>query len=349
MTSINNYVGKQIGNYFIKKEIASGSFGSVFRAEHSILTERIVAIKVLHTHLVTQERDQFIQEAYFLERLKHGNILPIIDIGFHDDFPYIVVEYAVNGSLRDRIQRKSYKLSLEETLTILPQVGLALEHAHQKNIIHRDLKPENILFNAKGEPLLADFGIAVVLETTKTAPADVIGTPAYMAPEQFDGLISKKSDQYALACIAYELLTGHRPFTAFNNIALALKHKTENVIAPTQLNTNIPIHIEQAILKAMAKNRIDRYPSVLDFIVAMCNPGDKDGWLNAGRAYLKAKRGEEALKSFEQAILLVPNSADGYRGKADALMVLGQYLEAMEYYNRSMELNRINTKLTRKI
>jgi len=273
--------------------------------------------------------------------------LPIIDVGFNNNFPYIIIEYAVNGSLRERMQCQPTKsISLEESLIILSQVARALEYAHQQNIIHRDLKPENILFNAKSDALLADFGIAVILETARTTPVEIIGTPSYMAPEQFDGLVSKKSDQYALACIAYELLTGHRPFVGPNYIAIALKHKTENVIAPTKLNTNIPIHIEQAILKAMSKNRTDRHSDILAFIMAMYNSGNKDGWMNEGRAYLKAKRYKEALQSFEHAISLAPNSADGYSGKADALMALGQYIEATDYYNRSMQISRMKTKLT---
>ncbi len=101
----------------------------------------------------------------------------------------------------------------EEAVIILSQVGQALQYAHQQNIIHRDLKPENILFNTRGEAVLADFGIAAVLASARTRQVGFGGTPAYMAPEQFEGIISTKSDEYALGCIAYELLTGRKPFT----------------------------------------------------------------------------------------------------------------------------------------
>src|SRR6266849_169966 len=162
-----------------------------------------------------------------------------------------------------------HTLPVEEALTILAQIGQALQHAHQQNIIHRDLKPENILFNAKGDALLADFGIAIVLATSSVRQVDATGTPAYMAPEQFRGMISKESDQYALGCIAYELFTGHQPFTAPDFVAIGFLHAAEPPLAPTHYNPQLPLHTEQAILKAMAKQRADRYPDIAGFITAL--------------------------------------------------------------------------------
>ena len=192
MTRENNYIGKQLGNYRILEELASGSFGRVYRGVHVFLTKRVVAIKLLHrTNLGSQkERDSFLQEAQLLEMLKHPNILPIYDVGIEDGIAYFVIEYAPHGSLRDRLQQEFPHGLVDQAVTILTQVGHALSSAHQQNIVHRDLKPENILFNAKGDALLADFGIAVVLETARTSPVDMIGSPLYMAPEQFDGMIS---------------------------------------------------------------------------------------------------------------------------------------------------------------
>ncbi len=219
MASMNSYIGRQIGNYRIVKEIPGGGFASVFLGQHIVFTDRpIVAIKLLHAHLASQEEsDRFLQEARFLEKLKHPHILPIIDAGIQGGLPYLVAEYATKGSLRDRLLRQSPKLLLaEEIITILSQIGQALQYAHTMNIVHRDLKPENVLFNIKNEALLADFGIATVLETARTKHADVSGSPSYMPPEQFDGTVSKKSDHYALGCIAYELVTGRKPFIAAN-------------------------------------------------------------------------------------------------------------------------------------
>jgi serine/threonine protein kinase len=162
------YAGRQINNYRIIKKLACGSYGCVYKAQHTILTDRIVAIKLMHVaQLQSQEgSDSFHKEARLLERLKHKHILPIIDIGVDEDVPYLIAEYAPSGSLRDRLeQRPASPLILDEGMAILMQIGQALQHAHMQNIIHRDLKPENILFNAHGEAMLSDFGIATVLDT----------------------------------------------------------------------------------------------------------------------------------------------------------------------------------------
>ncbi|HZU67147.1 MAG TPA: protein kinase [Ktedonobacteraceae bacterium] len=268
----NSYIGKTIGNYRILAELGSGSFGVVYRCEHVFLQNRVGAIKLMHaSHLDAQEeRDNFLREARLLEMLKHPHILPILDVGIHEGFPYLVTEYAPPGSLRDRLQRIDPRLlPMEESLKILSQIGLALDHAHAQNIIHRDLKPANILFNAQGDALLADFGIATTLATASIKFVEASGSPPYMAPEQFQGTISKESDQYALACIAYELLTGHRPFSAPDPFTLGYKHLTETPVPPKQYNPAIPAYIEQAILKAMAKERMERFPNVAAFIAAL--------------------------------------------------------------------------------
>src|ERR1700693_2207595 len=225
MASENNYIGREIGNYRIVEDLAVGSFGRVYKGMHLYLTKRIVAIKILHhTYLGSQkESENFLQEAQLLEMLKHPNILPILDVGVEDGIPYFVLEYAPKASLRDLLQAEfPHPLDINTALTILTQIGQALSYAHQQNIIHRDLKPENILFNTRGDALLADFGIAVILSTTRTTVADIIGSPLYMAPEQFDGMLSKRSDQYALAVIAYEMLTGRNPFVGPNAAIMAL-------------------------------------------------------------------------------------------------------------------------------
>lgn len=266
-----NYVGKSIGNYRIGTLVGSGGFGSVYRGEHAILKERDVAIKILHTHLSSlEERTRFLEEARLLEHIQHLYILQIFDAGIDAGLPYLVTEFAPHGSLRDLLTRSAHQILPEEvSLTILSQVGEALSYAHQQHIIHRDLKPENILFNANDVALLADFGIATTLSTSSVKYSTVMGTPSYMAPEQFRGILSQQSDQYALGCIAYELFTGHKPFTAPDFFAMGFKHLTDNPVAPTQLNPALPIHIEQAILKAMAKQRGERHADVRAFLAAL--------------------------------------------------------------------------------
>jgi serine/threonine protein kinase len=274
----------EIGNYRIVREIDSGAFGRVYIAQHLLLKNRTVAIKLLHnTRLVSQEeRDNFLREAQILEVLKHPYILPILDVGIDEGFPYLVAEYAPNGSLRDKIRHYAPNpLPVQETLTILTQIGQALYYAHQQHIIHRDIKPENILFNARGEALLADFGVATMIETASIKFATVIGTPSYMAPEQFQNSISKESDQYSLACVAYELFTGQRPFTAHDFFAMGFKHMQEAPTPPAQLNPQLPPFVEDAILRAMSKQRTDRFPDIKAFITELHLPSNSQGRLPA--------------------------------------------------------------------
>lgn len=208
-----------IDGYRIISQLGCGAFGTVYKAQHAILTNRIVAIKTMRPEYAEVEEEviRFFRDSLFLEELKHPYILPIINVGIYGPLPYQVTEYASKGSLRDRLQHQpSYPLPIAEAITILSQVGKALQYAHEKNIIHRDLKPENILFNDRGDALVADFGIATMLSTSSVKHTNAIGTFQYMAPEEDDNLICKESDQYALGCIAYELFTGHMPFEASN-------------------------------------------------------------------------------------------------------------------------------------
>jgi serine/threonine protein kinase len=268
----STYIGKQIGNYRVVSEIGSGSFGVVYRAEHVFLPNRVGAIKLLHAaHLDSwEDRESFLLEARVLEMLKHPHILPILDVGIHEGFPYLVTEYAPRGSLRDRLQQiYPWLLPTEESIQVLSQVGEALHYAHEQNIIHRDLKPANILFNEKGDALLADFGIATTLATASIRLVEVSGSPPYMAPEQFQGTVAKESDQYSLGCIAYELFTGRRPFVASDPSTMGFKHLIETPIPPSKLNLQIPPQIDQAVLKAMAKERNDRFADIAEFIAAL--------------------------------------------------------------------------------
>ena len=266
------YIGREVGNYRIQRVIASGSFGTVYLACHLHLRERTAALKMLHTvHLGSaKEKRAFLHEADILERLKHcQHILPLHDVGFDGNVPYMVTEYAERGSLRMRMQRRDNPMSFLDVLTIIKQVGQGLQNAHDCEIVHRDLSPENILFNVKDEALLADFGIATILSNATVRHSRVVGTPAYMAPEQFRGEICKENDQYALACIAYELLTGRQLFEAQNVSEMAYLHTSQTPIPPRQLNPHIPMSVEDTLLKALSKQRIERYPSIIAFVASL--------------------------------------------------------------------------------
>ncbi len=269
MRNEDPYIGRYFGNYQVITEINCGSFGCVYQAQHTFLP-RVAAVKFLHAARLRSQRTRnaFLQEAQLLERLKHPNILQIYEFGLEGRLPYLITEFAPKGSLRDLLtSRASQPLPLRDAISIISQVGKALYYAHLQNVIHHDLKPENILFNERNHALLADFGIAII-RTTRTLEqvAEVNGTPAYMAPEQFQGRASRRSDQYSLGCIMYELVTGRRPFIAIDAIPISLKHMHHAPTPPTRLNPNIPPQVEHAILKSLEKRRINRFPDVLTFI-----------------------------------------------------------------------------------
>lgn len=343
-----SYIGKQMGNYRITEAIASGAFGRVYKGVHIYLANRIVAIKVLHFSYLEsdKERANFLREAQFLEMLKHEHILPIYDVGVDDEgFPYQVAEFVPNGSLRDLMEENETLLPLNEVLTVLTQVGQGLQYVHEQNIVHRDLKPENILFNAKDEALIADFGIAVFLETTRTKFVNVIGSPLYMAPEQFEGAASPRSDQYALACIAYELLTGQPPFMAKHAVTIGKMHQSKVPLPPSEINPAIPHYMEQAILHALEKQRENRYPDILSFIHALLNAPStirqhsNDHWLDEGKHLFNAARYTEALNAFEQALQLDPGMVAAYQGKGNTLYALGRYEEAITAHEEALQRN----------
>ena len=339
MMEQDRHVGQQIGNYRLVEQLDCGSFGCVYRAGHLILKTRTVAVKILHTHLATQQqREGFFQEAELLEMLKHPHILPILDVGVQDGFPYLVTEYCPEGSLSRRLKRqRPYPLPLDEAITILAQVGQALQYVNEQRVVHRDLKPENILFNAKGEALLADFGIAKMLASIGIRQGTITGTPSYMAPEQFRGTASKEGDQYALGCIAYELLTGRQPFTAPDLVSMMYKHVTEQPLAPRHLNPQLPAYIEQAVLKAMAKERKARHADVATFITQLQKSAQQ--WLNEGDVLYDLRRYQEALAAYEQAIHLDPNDAVAYMNKGYALHDLERYQEALAAYEQAIHLD----------
>jgi serine/threonine protein kinase len=360
MNNRSTLIGKHFGRYQVKAKIACGASGCVYLAQHELLSKRMAALKVMHSsHLHSpQEEDRFFREAEILASLSHPHILLIYDFGIDEDesLPYLVMEYAPNGSLRDLLNSDpQHLLPMVQSLSIITQIGEALFYAHQKHIVHRDVKPENILFNTKGEVLLTDFSIAIEQHITQIEKEfDIRGTPPYMAPEQFDGHVSRRSDQYALGCISYELFTGRKPFQAHNTGILIQKHKYENPIPLRQLNPQIPLHIEQAVLKTLAKILYYRFENVSQFITALQGPSsshasdttvpnvsqmDKWQWLAEGIQLRKHQRYEAALEADEQALLLDNNFALAYNNKGISLYKLKRYEAALEAYEQAIALD----------
>ncbi len=271
MLSERTYIDKKVSHYRLLDTISSSSFCHVYRAEHLQIAQYIVAIKVFQTpSLSPHKRQQFLEEVQLLSKLKHPHILPILDAGFYEDAPYIVTDYLADGSLRSRLSAHSqHFLPLQESVAILNQLGQALHYAHQRNMLYGNLKPENILFTSENKVVLTDFHIDTLADAASPEASYHSTTWPYMAPEQFLGSCTRDSDQYAFACIAYELFTGRAPFIASNFSTLQHKHVTENPLAPTHLNLLLPFPVGEVILKALEKKSADRYPSITDFMTAL--------------------------------------------------------------------------------
>lgn len=263
-------INEQITEYRLLQIIGHGGFGRVYKGRHIRLENRFVAVKLFMGNVDSeQDRERFLHEARILDQIRHPHILPVLDCGIHQDsgLPYIITEFAGGGSLAGRLQDGLFPV--QQSLTILSQVGEALQFAHDHNILHDDLKPENILFTNAGEALLADFGIAVVLQSTLTKHGLFAGTLEYMAPEGFKGDRNAQSDQYSLACLAYKLFTGELPFQVSDpskRVQLVKMHEDQQPQPPSALNPELPLAVDAVILRALEKDSKDRYPTISTFL-----------------------------------------------------------------------------------
>src|SRR5207302_11394086 len=204
-------VGQQLGNYRLVRLLGQGGFAEVYLGEHLHLSMQ-AAIKLLHTQLAGEDTDAFRKEARTIARLVHPHIVRVTDFGIEGETPFLVMDYAPNGTLRQR-HPKGTQLPLSLIISYVKQIAGALQHAHNEKLVHRDIKPENSLLGRQNELLLSDFGIALVAQSSRyPSPQEIVGTAAYMSPEQIQGKPRPASDQYALAVVVYEWLSGDRPF-----------------------------------------------------------------------------------------------------------------------------------------
>jgi len=226
-------IGQQLGNYRLLRPLGRGSFAEVYLGEH-IHLESQAAIKVLRSVLQDEHKDDFLMEARRLVRLKHPHIVRFLEFGFEGGVPFLVMEYAPNGSLRTPYPAGS-QIPLETIVSYVKQVASALQYLHEQELIHRDVKPENMLLGSNQEVLLSDLGIAAVAHAS-TSIIGMAGSPAYMAPEQIRKVARPSSDQYALGIVVYEWLCGDWPF--HGNLALMLNQHLHAL--PPPLREKIP-------------------------------------------------------------------------------------------------------------
>ena len=257
--------------YEIRREVGQGAHAIVFLA-HDLRHDRPVALKVLRAEGPSEEDEiRFSREIKFLARLQHPNILPLHDSGHVLDMYYYVVPFVEGSSLRERLQREK-RLDVDEAVRITRSIAEALEYAHRQGIIHRDIKPENILFSGS-HPLLADFGVARAIDQdylrTLTKPGlGGPGTPAYMSPEQLiaDQAVDARTDVYSLGCVLYEMLAGVAPFAGKDGF---VKRFTEMPAPLSTVRDDVPGELEQAILRAIAREPSGRFATAAEFAAAI--------------------------------------------------------------------------------
>ncbi len=256
-------IGQTLGSYRIVEQIGLGGMATVYKA-YDPATDRYVAVKVLPEHYSNDPhfKKRFEREAKAIARLEHPHILPVHAFGEQDGITYLVMRYMPTGTLKDRLEVE--KLPLEQASAFLTQVADALDYAHEHGILHRDVKPSNILLDGKGNAYLTDFGIAKMVEASvELTGAGILGTPAYMSPEQCRGgkEITPASDQYALGVVLYEMVTGRTPFQAETPLALVYMQLNDPLPPPRTLHPDVPEGVEKAILKALSKTPSERFPS----------------------------------------------------------------------------------------
>ncbi|MBQ4096683.1 MAG: protein kinase [Clostridia bacterium] len=266
------YVGLVFDNrYRIEQVIGIGGMAVVFKAT-DLLMRRTVAVKILKDEIAADEQSvrRFINESKAVAMLSHQNIVNIYDVSVRDNIKYIVMEYVDGITLKSYIQHREV-LNLREIISYTTQILRALDHAHKKGIVHRDIKPQNIMILKNGLIKVMDFGIAKLPNAeTITMTDKAIGTVYYISPEQVKGTeIDARSDLYSVGVLMYEMSTGRLPFTAETPVSVALMQVNEEPSLPRELNSHIPLGLEQIIKRAMSKDSLDRYQSAEEMLTQL--------------------------------------------------------------------------------
>lgn len=262
---MSDRVGQQLGNYRLLRPLGQGGFADVYLGEHVYLNTQ-AAIKVLQMRLTEEDKHSFLHEAQTIARLRHPSIVRVLEYDVVEGIPFLVMDFAPNGTLR-QYHPKSTVLRPATIVPYVKQIAAALQHAHEQKLIHRDVKPENMLLMDQQTVLLSDFGLAVIIQSSRDRLQTVAGTVTYMAPEQLQGRPGPASDQYALAVVIYEWLTGERLFSG-SFIEVATQHV---LVPPPSLRSKQPslsYAIDMVVQKALAKDPEQRFPSVAEFATA---------------------------------------------------------------------------------
>jgi serine/threonine protein kinase len=265
-------LGQQFGNYRLERLLGQGGFATIYLGKHQYLGTR-AAVKILDTRLTREGMQKFHTEARIAARLVHSHIVRVLDFGLQNNIPYLVMDYAPNGTLR-QLHPEGQVLPLFVVLKYMRQIADGLQYIHDRGLIHQDLKPENLLLGRKNEVLISDFGIAITeYQVNMLIKKKVVGTVPYMAPEQIRGNPCFASDQYALAVIIYEWLCGELPFHG-SPLEIARKHLQFSPPSMRIKVPTIPPAVEDVVMQALAKQPEQRFSNVQAFALALeeaCN------------------------------------------------------------------------------
>jgi len=265
-------IGTRLGAYRIERLIGRGGMGMVFLAEHVHLG-RMVALKILPPDLARDEsfRKRFVRESRLAAGIEHPNVIPVYDAGESEGDLFIAMKYVEGTDLRALLQQRG-RLDPEHALALLEPVGAALDAAHREGLVHRDVKPGNILIAAKDHVYLSDFGLTkrTSADTSVTATGYFVGTMSYAPPEQIQSHdLDGRADQYSLACVAFECLTGRVPFVRDTDVALLYAHLQEPPPAASDYGPELPPAVDEVLERGMAKSRDDRYASCSTLVEAL--------------------------------------------------------------------------------
>ncbi len=273
-------IGENVGPYRIIEQLGQGGMATVYKAYHASL-DRYVALKVLHPAFHQDETFtmRFQREARVVARLEHPNIVPIYDYSEHEKRPFLVMKYIEGDTLKARLNQG--QLTSAEIEQVVNSVGSALAYAHKQGILHRDIKPSNVMIAKDGTMYLADFGLARIAEAGESTMSSdsIMGTPQYISPEQAMGKkdLDAGTDIYSFGVMLYEMVVGQVPFSADTPFSIIHDHIYTPLPLPMKVNPNVPEPVQRVLLKALAKDRLDRYTSTEELMSAF-----KAAWTEAG-------------------------------------------------------------------
>ncbi|GER85665.1 hypothetical protein KTAU_42990 [Thermogemmatispora aurantia] len=260
--------GRRLGNYELVQLVGRGGFAEVYLGRHVYLGT-VAAVKLIRGSLERwEEVEQFKREAQLIAELRHPHIVRLLEFGFEEGRPFLVLDYAPGGTLRQRHPRGTW-VELGQVVAYVKQVAEALQYAHERKVVHRDVKPENMLVGEQGEVLLGDFGVALLVQSTRgTTREELVGTVPYLAPEQVEGRVGPKSDQYALGVCVYEWLSGEPPFRGSWKEVLAQKVGREPP-GLRERGVEVGEELEEVVRKALAREPEQRYGTVKEWAEAL--------------------------------------------------------------------------------